>query len=199
MDATDRFLKKVKKKPDGCWEWTGGSTFLLEGRTTARPLRSAMTLWGVGTGYPVRCHRWRACVNPAHLSSTTERPLLRGYDHPRCLLNRQLAERIRQRANELVKPGNSAAYYGRLYGVSREAIRLIRDYKTNGGIFVDQDAVVEIRMNCRSGYYSRIKRLSSEFGLSAGVIWKAILGTYNENQSNTTRIDDSDFPNVEVG
>ena len=179
-------MGKVVKRPDGCWEWVGGGSFLLDNRQAARPHRAAMILWHVGAGHLVRCSRRSGCVNPEHLTASPTRQAVRGYEHPSCILTRELSKRIRDRASALVKTGNSAAYYARIYGVSREAVRLIRDHRTNGGLVVNQAGVDEIRLNCRSGYYGRLKTLSDEFGLSLGTIGRAIRSVYDENKPDAT-------------
>jgi hypothetical protein len=83
----ERFWKKVDKKPDGCWLWTGNKQHQGYGRTRidnnpngakrlvhrislelhlGRPIADDMMV----AHAPVVCHN-RLCVNPAHLREAT--------------------------------------------------------------------------------------------------------------------------------
>lgn len=85
MSAILRFLDKVQRKENGCWEWTGGKNYAGYGvfrhgyhadgtRTLVRAHRFAYQLFvgeiPEGLVLHHRCGN-RACVNPAHLEVTT--------------------------------------------------------------------------------------------------------------------------------
>jgi len=85
----ERFWAKVEKRPDGCWEWTGGTTgstgygqFWVKHRHQLAHRFSYTVIHGLeippGLTIDHLC-RNRLCVNPAHLEPVTNRVnVLRG-------------------------------------------------------------------------------------------------------------------------
>lgn len=182
-------MARVFRRPgDECWVWLGGSSVYMGMGATGRPeitspRRAAWMMWNCGRKptFVQRCDKFAECVNPAHLREAEVRKLPRGLASKRCKVTKYTIERIRARIAELVKPGPSASELARKYGVSREAIRITRDGRTNGGLVLSEKDVENIRSTCRTGYHGYLSTISREFGLSKSIVSKVISGKYDEH------------------
>lgn len=88
VPVEDRFWKRVRKDPDGCWRWTGalfaGSGYGMLS-VNRRPALAHRVSWELHRGaIPEGAHldhlcRVRECVNPEHLEPVSPREnLMRG-------------------------------------------------------------------------------------------------------------------------
>ena len=138
-EAIERFEKKFKKVPLGCWEWQaskhpkGYASFSLDGKVTGAHRASFKLYVGeVQKGMCV-CHRCDnpGCVNPSHLylgtnaENTHDRDNKGRGSYGEGRPNAKLTE---QKVNEIKGKwlaGNTMASIGREYGVSRQTISTI--------------------------------------------------------------------------
>lgn len=175
-----RFWANVDKRgPDECWPWTGSASnrygqIRVDGRT--RKATHVAIYLATGEWPPVgmcACHRCDnpPCVNPAHLWVGTISENVRdcfakgrkkvvmpkgrlfttGESHPRSKLTEDQVRAIRS-------SGQTPSELSRLYGVSEETVRLIRNRKRWGHLPDEQPSASPMQA---------LQRLGQEFDAAA--------------------------------
>ena len=99
-DAVQRFVRKVRRLPGGCWEWTGQPAwngygrFGLDGREIMAHRFAYEAVRGpVPTGLQLdHLCRNRICVRPSHLEAVTQKVNLQRGIGPALASQRQLAK-----------------------------------------------------------------------------------------------------------
>ena len=149
MSALDRFMRKVEKRADGCWNWNGAinsggyAFFFMRGRGMVAAHRAAWELFrGAiprGRGYHGTCllHSCdnRFCTNPDHLSLGTQadnvRDMVRkgrnvsnprkGESHPRARLTEVIVAKIKR----LLKRGELQSRIAARFGINESHVSKI--------------------------------------------------------------------------
>lgn len=142
MDYKDRFEKKfVPITKSGCWIWTGRiareyGRFLFKGKNNLAHRVSYMLYVGaIPKGLKV-LHRCDvpSCVNPNHLFLGTQldnvRDMFSKGRQPKCKANTNSAKLTLVEVNEIRKSNRSVKELSLSYGVTRETIYNIVNYKT---------------------------------------------------------------------
>lgn len=156
QDVSDRFYKRVKKSPNGCWEWTGELTINGYGRfqvnnkgKKTRHSAHRVAFFLENGPFPkekIICHSCdnRICVNPDHLWIGT----------------------CQENTDDMFRKGRQNIYFGNKHGRSKitdeQFLKIVSEFERGKDakyISMKYRISIDYATQIRSGQSERYKRL----------------------------------------